>query len=102
MLTLARTDNSSCPRIDFGHQFAIVLERPSGTGYRWTIQFDEDQLSLVADSETTASPAQPGSPVTHEWILTAKARGVAQIRCMLSRSWEHAPVDTVEFHVDCQ
>lgn len=102
MLTLARTDNSSCPRIDFGHEFAIVLERPSGTGYRWTVEFSEEQLSLVADRESSAAPAQPGSPVTHEWIFMAKARGVAQIRCRLCRSWEHAPVDTVEFQVECQ
>ena len=57
MLALTRNESGTCPQIKPDERFEIRLEPPSGTGYRWTVEFNKDELSLIADTETSGSAA---------------------------------------------
>lgn len=84
---LTMDDSGSELQLSPGDTIKVSLDQIASTGYRWSLEPDNDSILALQDETTRSSPAI-GSKGTVDWVFLAEKPGKAELQLKLWREWE--------------
>jgi inhibitor of cysteine peptidase len=88
MLKLVENDNERTVNIHVDETAQIILPENATTGFRWAIDYCDEQFLEVISSAPGYTPDAVGSVGEVVFIIRGKKTGIGEIRLKNWRSWE--------------
>jgi predicted secreted protein len=80
------TDNMAAISVTAGDRFTLKMTENSGTGFQWTPDFDDAQISLIDKSYSGGDPKTDGGAETVSFVFKGLAPGQTEIAFHLARA----------------
>ena len=87
-ITLTEADNGRTIDVPEGTEVLIRLEENPTTGYRWTLDQDDDAVPPAGADFSSAPGAAVGAGGTRVFTFTAGQPGDVHLKFKLRREWE--------------
>lgn len=85
--------------IEVGETWEVALESSPGTGYAWTVQYDQAILELADERYEEPQGGLLGAAGTQVFTFRGVAKGSTLVLFSYERSWEGEAAETQEYSV---
>ncbi|MDJ1159301.1 hypothetical protein QNA08_13760 [Chelatococcus sp. SYSU_G07232] len=92
----------ACP----GDEIAIIGPREGVGGYSWRVRIDPRLGLVTARTVLRGDPSRPGEQAAEaapkvRFVVTISGRHNGDVRLLLQRPWEKAPIRVVAYPITC-